>query len=310
VRQLTNSSLSVFRDCPRKYLYSYMMGRRRLAAAAPLEFGRAWHRLMEPWWMGTGDVKAAMVEAAKTVAVDQAPKLAAMMACYRAVLPNGTQARDEFKVLAVEQTFENFRITNPDTGRPMADYALAGKVDGLLEDRDGGKWVLEHKTTSDDIVGFGPYWQRLSIDLQIAYYMLATGAKGVLYDVARKPAIKLCGKDEKEAAKMGISPADAYQQRCIEAIQADPDAYFQLRPVVKTADDLVEAQSDLWNHAHMLSECEKINRWPRNSNACRGFFGTCEFLDVCTGQARIDDDTLYRTKHDTHEELTDTPDAG
>lgn len=86
-------------------------------------------------------------------------------------------------------------IVNPASGRSNRKYSQAGKVDGIVW-IDGRRFLLEHKTTSEDISDpNAPYWRRLSIDCQVSMYGLAmwqSGQKidGTLYDVIRKPTIR------------------------------------------------------------------------------------------------------------------------
>ncbi|KAF0156248.1 MAG: hypothetical protein FD189_1053 [Elusimicrobia bacterium] len=336
MQRVTTSSLACFRSCPRKYLHEYLLGRRRVTEGAPLAIGRFAHTLLEAWWSGGREaVLATLTGAARDITPEDAAKVAAMLHGYNPKLPDGRVARDNFKVAALEQTFDGIKIVNPDTSQPMRTHCLAGKVDGLLLDAEGQKWVLEHKTTSDEIMGYGPFWQRLSIDHQISYYMLATGAVGVLYDVLRKPEFRICQIPELDATgarvvvdatgvrvlkkdgaprqtadtakgytlKSRAETPDEYQTRVVAEIEATPERYYQFRSVVKTPADILEAQADLWAQAHMLADCERANRWPRNSGACRSFFGVCEYLGVCVGSEQIDDDTLFRTKAGQNEEL-------
>jgi hypothetical protein len=86
-------------------------------------------------------------------------------------------------------------IINPLTGRKSRTYTQAGKVDGIVT-MNGQRFLLEHKTTSDDISDpNAPYWRRLAIDCQVSMYGLAmwqSGLKldGTVYDVIRKPTIR------------------------------------------------------------------------------------------------------------------------
>ena len=89
---------------------------------------------------------------------------------------------------------------------------------------------------------------------------------------------------------------DAYQDRLSALIDGDPEKYYQWRALHKTNDDLREAQFDLYQQARTLREGWKADRWPRNSSQCLGRFGTCPFLDVCTGRADIHDDALFEVK--------------
>lgn len=320
---LTNSALSVFRECPRKYQYMYEMGRVRQRTSAALSLGTTVHGALEAWWRGRGSLEAAaewLQQNATTLEEADACRVTAMIHHYRppvnlqpvtgphavadpldmdferfavAERSEAEQSWPEYELVAVEHPF-HVEIENPRTGRRSQRYTLRGKVDGLLRRKsDDTLWVLEHKTTSEEIRGFGPYWQRLSIDHQISYYILATGAQGVLYDVLRKPAIRICRGES----------VDEFQQRCTETIGADRERYYQFREIHKTSDDIREAAGDLWQQAQLLGLAQKQAFFPRNSGACRSIWGMCPFLDVCTGRARIDDDSLFRTKTAQNEEL-------
>lgn len=296
MKDLTASSLGAFRDCARKYRFIYNDRRVKVSDAPALAFGHVTHGALEAWWLhGTEAMTGWLKDNAAEMHPQDAAKLTAMLRHY--VIRNASM-REQYEVVGVEQQF-TVPIVNPETGRPMREYQLAGKVDGLLRrKKDGTLWVLEHKTTADEIIGFGTYWQRLAVDHQVSFYVLAHQAAGCLYDVIRKPQLRLSKADEKAA-----DPVAAYQQRVDAAISENVDEYFQQREVVKTDDDIAEAQADLWQQAHILAECEKQNRFPRNSGACRSFFGVCPYLGVCTGCASLDDPTLFRDKAARNEEL-------
>lgn len=298
---LTTSQQKTFRECPRKCYFAYELGRVVNSERSSLAFGRAWHEAVARIW---SDGTAAAIQYLKDRSADfddeTGGKLAVMIEFYRPPV-------DQFEVIEIEANFE-MPIVNPETGRAMREYLMAGRVDGLLKKKaDGSIWIIEHKTTSEEITGFSAYWQRLAIDSQVSNYIQAKGAKGVIYDVARKPSIKPCGKDQKAADIAGVSLIDAYVERCRAEYQGDPEKYFQFREIEKTADDLTEAQSDLWQQAHIYSDCERLNRWPRNCNSCRSFYGTCEYLNVCTGHDTIDNDMSFRTKESKNEELAIVP---
>lgn len=288
---ITYSALSTFQACPRRYHYQYKLGRVKLQDEIALQVGTAWHRAMEAYWApGETDRTPAAIEMLRQCAdyLDEAEvaKLLAMVETYHPPV-------DDFEVVRIEAPFEE-RIVNPETGRPMVGTTVAGKIDCLIRRlRDGTMWVLEHKTTASEILGYGDYWEALQIDAQIAIYVVATGASGAYYDVVRKPTIKLCGKD---------TDAEAFRRRCVAQRAEEPASWHQWREVVKSADDVAEAQLDLWQSAHTLSDCERMGRYPRQSRSCRGLFGRCPYIGVCVGTALIDDDTIFRTKESAHEE--------
>ena len=308
---LTSSSLSRFRQCPRRYVYEYEDKRVPLAESDALAFGKAWHLAMEAWWNdarirpeydnAAHTVIAAEVlkEVAEQIRPDHAAMIAAMLSRYS---PDASR----FDVLSVEESFEA-PIENPDPARRnFYNYRLAGKVDVKLRDRKTGDiWISDHKTTTQEILGFGTYWQTLQIDGQMSNYCLAFGARGFIYDVARKPGIRLCGKDEKAATAAGITPEAAYQDRCAEQIGGSPEEFFQWREHTKTSDDLQDAKRDLWQQVEMFRSCDNSGRFPRNPDACVTKYGTCPYIDVCTGRANLDDDSCFRTKEAANEELAE-----
>lgn len=323
--ELTQSALSTFRECPRKYQFAYEMQRVRRREGTALVLGKALHGSLEAWWKGNGSLEAAvewLQQNAVGLEEPDACRITAMIQHYRPPVnlqpitgPRVTAdplsfdfeqvARDaeietqqswpEYEVIGTEVPF-TVEIENPRTGRKSQRFLLSGKVDGLLRRRDDGSvWVLEHKSTSDEIRGFGPYWQRLQVDSQVAFYVLAHGAAGVLYDVLRKPVLKPRGNET----------MDQFTWRCQEAIAEDRERYYQFREVRKTAADIRDAAEDLWQQAQMLGHSRRFGFFPRNSNSCRSLWGNCPFLDVCTGAARIDDEDLFRSKVAIHEELQD-----
>jgi hypothetical protein len=286
--KLSNSGLSAFRKCPRYYASQYVARRVPVRESEALALGRAYHIGLETWWNahGRGGTRetclACSIDAVRQhadgMSEQDVAKVCAMLSQYAP--PDG------WRVEAVEQWFES-PIRNPDTGYPMRDAVLVGRVDLVLSNDAGERWIVEHKTTSDEIIGYGPYWQRLEVDSQVRIYLQATDAVGLIYDAARKPSIKLCAKD---------ANAEAYMQRCIEQRSADTSAWYQWRQIQRTAEEMAEAAADLWQSAHMLHECARDNRWPRNGDACRNLYGTCAYLDVCTGKASLGDDSIFRDK--------------
>jgi len=107
--------------------------------------------------------------------------------------------------------------------------------------------------------------------------------------VLRKPALKLSKGESVEQ----------YEARMIEAIAADPERYYQFREIHKTPADLTETQIDVYQAARLVGTSMREGWWPKNTGACRSLYGTCPFLDVCTGRANLDDETLFRDREST-----------
>ncbi len=294
---LTASRLRCFRECPRKHHYRYDLGFRPVEDAHALRYGTLVHRALEAWWSDEhGRFAAAMrvLRKAEAAPLDRA-RAEAMLAAYHERWHGDMR---DIEVVAVEREFA-MPLVNPATGRPSRTWSVAGKIDALA--RIGKDlWLVEHKTTSEDISVGAPYWARLRMDMQVSIYMLGAETLGygrpvgVLYDVLRKPAHRL-RKDENP---------ETFRSRVLSALQQDLPRYFQRQRVVRLEDELREALSDLWLQAVMLRQYQLAGVHPRNPEACQRF-GRCEYFDVCTGAASLEDPALFRRAERQHEELGD-----
>ena len=73
-----------------------------------------------------------------------------------------------------------------------------------------------------------------------------------------------------------------YGARLTHDIGQRPDYYYARQEIPRLPADLDEGAWDVWQTAKMIRECQKFNRWPRNTSACIGF-GRCEYFNLCTG---------------------------
>ena len=234
------------------------------------------------------------------------------------------------EVLEVERRFQA-PLYNPESGRTSRTFALGGVIDLML--RVSGRTVLvEHKTTSGDIALGSAYWKRLAIDGQISTYYDGAAALGYsvdvcLYDVAKKPTLvpKLATPPEKrkytqKATKLGdgsIRPAGSlfanmretdetppeFGARVIADIADNPESYYQMGEVPRLATELEEYRRDTWLLAQTLRISQRLNSWPRNSDACTKYNSFCPYWDVCTRTASIDDDARFYQSAVVHPEL-------
>jgi hypothetical protein len=97
--------------------------------------------------------------------------------------------------------------------------------------------------------------------------------------------------------------AEAYRDRIVAAIAKEPARYYQIVKVPKLEDRAREHAFDVWQLGRSIADAERLNRHPRNADACFRYGSPCEFWAVCTNQASIDDPTRYRQATSVHEEL-------
>lgn len=231
---------------------------------------------------------------------------------------------EQYEVIAVEAEFRA-PLVNPESGAPSRTWTLGGKLDVLVRDPAGRTLIVEHKTASGDVGPGSDYLKRLRLDGQVSvYYAGATAlghtVDGCLYDVLVKPGqrpLKATPPESRKYTKDGRLYAaqrdrdetpDEYRARVMAAVAEDPNAYFLRADVVRLEDEMREAMADVWDLGRALRENELAGRFPRNPDACVRYGRTCEFFGVCTGEASLDDTSLFRRVEAIHPELSDNAD--
>lgn len=238
-----------------------------------------------------------------------------------------------WKTISVEHEF-HLPIVNPKTGARSRSFTQAGKYDGIVEHvrRPGVPYLMEHKTTSDDIADQNStYWRRLAIDSQVSAYVLANWQDGVkvegtLYDVIRKPAIraKKLSKAERAAFvasgtyfgkrfgtevrqefanELETETPEMFASRLSHDCKERPDWYFQRRLIPRLDQDIVEYAEELWDVATEIRNARQTGRWFRNSGACLLYNSPCAFLGICSGHSTIDDGR-WKQREKQHAELS------
>lgn len=292
-KTISHSGLRYVRNCLRQYRHAYISLRVPARVAPALSFGRAWDEALEAWHQAKGNAEAKLLAAAPRTACIQDPamrgKAEAMLVGYSAQWGD-----DEVELVGTQVSF-TVPIVHPETGETHPEYDFTGVIDAIWRKR-GRLLGVESKTSSEDISPGSTFWQRvMTLDPQISMYDLGAKAAGfeldgIIYDVAAKPNLRLGVKES----------AEQFRDRCALAIQARPELFFQRRELVRLEHEAKAYQQDLWDYACILSEAERLDRFPRNPDRCRQFGRACEYIGVCTGEASIDDPVLFRVKERDH----------
>lgn len=341
MQKLTNSARNKFAACHRAYQLFYVQGKRPVIPSDALGFGTAMHSLLEGVWGGSSS--RAKGEGAGVPAFNTGDPYRDMTlkALYEGYLDRWERDDDErFEKVAAEVYFEA-PLMNPETGGISKTWVLAGKIDAIAREKATGKlYIIEHKTTSSDIGPGSDYWRRLAIDGQVSGYYVGAQANGYevencLYDVIRKPTmypsksipmldeegLKIVVDEEtgervmkkdgtpRQSAGEGMkllvrdeTPEEWYKRLELDILQR-PDYYYARVEVARSADDLTDYLFDMWAVGREIADAQRLGRFSRNPQNCQSY-GKCEFFDVCSGCADIDDVTLFRNAEDPNEELT------
>lgn len=157
-------------------------------------------------------------------------------------------------------------------------------------------YVIEHKSSSEDIGLGSTYWKKLTLDAQISNYLVGARSlgyepDGVLYDVLRKPALRPYEVNTKRAVPE--SPQE-YRDRMLAAIAEKPEHYYQRGVVVRLEEEERDAAFDAWQTAEQIRLSRKSGRWPRNVDSCSQYNRMCDYWEVCSGETGIDDRVRYQ----------------
>jgi len=253
---LSASSIGAFKSCPVRFRNAYVYGIRKIEDSESQRVGTNWHLLLEvaslvpgsecpgyplagkawshkdcPICEGTGKVPDDIMEVVTRVLNrayesiefnDPTAKEIERVTLLHALVGYRWHYGEQLEpVVATEQYF-SLPLLNPQTGHPVPDVFIKGRIDKLIEIANGIA-VKEHKSTSKSIDPDSTYWGHLNLDVQTTMYiyaarrmqMLEDGDEGtggplintVKYDVYHKPAIrpkKLTQGDSKKFVKDGM----------------------------------------------------------------------------------------------------------
>jgi hypothetical protein len=82
---------------------------------------------------------------------------------------------------------------------------------------------------------------------------------------------------------------EAFEARLVEAIAEDPDAFLLRGKIVRLEDELPAMRQDVLDDIALA----ETGLSQRNSSACARFGRMCEFFDLCSGRASIDDEIRF-----------------
>jgi len=187
-------------------------------------------------------------------------------------------------------------------------------------------YLIETKSSSEDIAQGSVYWKRLALDFQISVYdraatQLGMDIGGIGYDVLGRPKCKPymatppeLRKYTQPTKKEPVSrlyanqrerdeTPEEFEARCLQAIVSEPDAYYQRGIIPRLMAEAAEASADIWARTLAMREAKRLNMYPRNPDNCVQWSRTCEFFPICSGTASADNTMLFRIESAEHEEL-------
>jgi hypothetical protein len=273
---ITVSEQKCFQRCPREHLYSYRLGVRPVVLPEALRFGALLRPCLDAWWRAAGAgapreqwLAAALAEIAPEEDDFDRGRVEELVRGYHA-----RWANEELEVLKVDVAFET-PLVNPATGASSRTFRLGDTIRALVRRPDGRVFVVQHRTTSEDIGPAADYWRRLRLDAQVSTYVVGARALGhdvaaCLYDVVGRVKLvpyEATPLETRKYTKEGklyanqrerAETAAEYRERVRAHVAANADRYFARCEVARTDEDERDAAFDLWQTVRAIADAGRL----------------------------------------------------
>lgn len=272
---LDHSVTKAFKECPRKYFYRYVLGRKARKERSKLvfSFGNTIHKFFEVVYT-TGDFDQALLAALRIhsppgpndtkkdeLIYSNTRVLDTIKICWE--FYSREQKQGSITVSAIEQPFNIMLPDGTETG---------GRWDQVIR-TGGGDWVRDWKTTSKQVgyfaTGFDPNDQ----------------ATRYVYGLSR---LKGWSKENPDPTAM----AKGIFFTVIQNMESKASLKIETIPVTKNAQQLLAWEADQIFWYKFLSQCREADHWPMNENQC----GWCDYRRVC--QLGADSSKEYMLKNE------------
>lgn len=323
--RVSHSSVQDFLRCPRRWYLKWVAGINAVGPVSrPLDIGRAFHKGQEQWWTLEGDVATRLQAAHQAFHAACSPDMSWEDRVIGPQLLTGYAVRyadDELRFHAIPLAERKviLPVLDPD-GHPDPELEYTVVFDVLGYDADGSTVLVEHKTTSSDLMGV-KFWQRFDTSLQLPLQMLAALDSGrepskLVVDVVRAPVMHRAkatpierrefyvrdskwGKagDPKPGTRLRDETREEFEARAQEMLLAAPDAFFARKEYFPNEETLAAARLDVWSVGRQMLDVVKRGGYaPRSPDGCEKYGSVCEYDPTCWRGAALTDTRLYAVR--------------
>ena len=287
MRPVTNSEITCFQTCQRKWQHAYLERRTGFERPEALDRGTRIHAALATCRSAYEDARYGPAYAV----LESLPLVErTMMRGYNTY--NGGLGEPGIKDLRVNVPFI-VRLGHVD---------LVGEVDALCIDIQSGRTVIiEDKTTTSDITPGTAWWrEKIACDTQPTVYSAAFPGAYVMYNVLHVPDTEPLKATPVEKRKY-TQPSkkepqsrlyagqrdrdetdDEYMKRVLADMAERPEHYFQRGVIVRLERDIEEYTEDLRQiSSAMIAAMHEPGSSPRTPKACHNYGRPCEFVDAC-----------------------------
>lgn len=316
------SAWNSFRGCQEGFRWQYIEGIIPAERPEPLEFGILIHQLLEAgadwkkllgqWLLGneSDEAKRLMMWKAKALMSgytmdppgawvrdpsDEAGRpsnvwrlsekipdgregYSAMSGGYRVVC-------DEDGKPLIERWF-TAPIVNPRSNRASRTVMLRGRIDTVVEDMDGGRWVMEHKSADPGFIqGYlDPRWYDLqsAVYVHAVYQCFGIQVQGVIHNLLLKSKSH---RGWSNAKSVYTETVDEFGERLVAEYTGSKrwTKYLRVQKPI-TMDQVCNVLAEIWGMSRLFREAMSSGIWVRDTSQCYNRFGrVCEYFPLCWG---------------------------
>jgi len=307
-REFTNSELSCYQQCPKKWQFNYIDRLQPIKTKTALQLGDLFHQAMADYYMHNRssayslnkfyekiiELKKDVVDELRLVEINEMYELGTSMLSryfdYAAI-------KDDFEVIEIEKPFIVPILT--DKNKKSNKFMYRFKCDMLIL-RRGKLWIKEFKTA---VAINTDYLLNLTLDDQVSRYCLGVSmepslfkkygkVEGVLYTVVKKsipsiPEILKNGELSKNKAinttyeiylntikKHGLNESNYTE--ILEILKQKGNTFVFRDEVLRTQKDLLETKQHLYNLCITIATNPPI--WKSPSHDCSW---KCSYRNLC-----------------------------
>jgi len=287
---VSHTKLSTLESCPQNYKRKYLDRMEPRKRPIYFTFGSAVHKYLELYYNKQPQSKC--LDAAKLVfnEVDRGPLNATEindLECQIAMVMGICETYPEFyqqdfltypKMVSELSLWAKDGLDIYKDGEYVVTYE--GQLDGLWQDAAGDWWIFETKTAAPQTITQG-YLDKVHIDSQVLGYMhlakhyIGEFPKGIIYNIIKKPAIRLKKGETHQAFRARIK-----QEYTVNGVTKQ--YFIRHQPEISRANLdnwLMEKEIEVKNLLNLHTTKSKI--WPKHTGSCNIKFGTCQYLPVC-----------------------------
>jgi len=307
----TQSALKLFRRCPRKFFWRYVMGLRPKTKSASLWIGTLFHQTVARWIsqkrvtmerISRREIQAMDEELQDTMSLydqEELEKLQGAMAMFAGMCMGYAQVHaSDREIWRIDR-----KLVEKEFSIDFGDFEFQGSIDQIVTEKKTGHRLLVERKTASTVTE--SYIDRLALDTQTRGYLLGAERSGlpckkVVYDVTRKS--KLRRKANEDQLEYEVRVANDYFER--------PEFYFVREELRFSKKDLAafehEARQTHAAFMHLLESAEDPTdprAWSIDDQECNAYFRMCEYHQLCLRGLDQGASAIFNRAESMHPEL-------